>query len=262
MKIQTIADIHLEFTDNLNYLVQNPVLPVAPTLLIAGDMAAGNLSGKHVSEFLDYCADMWEQVIIILGNHEFYGSSISVDTTFPTYEKILHHPNIKVVNNITVMIEDCPIICSTLWSRIQPQNEVTIMQAINDYRWIKGETGVKGETDVPLTTFMVNKFYSRSLWYLEREVVKYDRCIVMTHHAPSIQCQSPQHFGSAVSDAFVNHLDSFIIGHPQIKLWIHGHTHNSTDMMIGTTHVVSNQLGYVKYGEHTDFQHETFIEVA
>ena len=39
-------------------------------------------------------------------------------------------------------------------------------------------------------------------------------------------------------------LSEFILDHPEIVLWTHGHTHEPMDYMIGTTRVVCNPRGY------------------
>ena len=35
-----------------------------------------------------------------------------------------------------------------------------------------------------------------------------------------------------------------------IDYWIYGHSHRNIEAQIGDTRIVSNQLGYVAYGEH------------
>ena len=47
-----------------------------------------------------------------------------------------------------------------------------------------------------------------------------------------------------VNGAYSSSLDGFILDHPQIKLWTHGHTHDVFDYMIGSTRVVCNPRGY------------------
>ncbi|CAF4616428.1 unnamed protein product, partial [Rotaria socialis] len=37
-----------------------------------------------------------------------------------------------------------------------------------------------------------------------------------------------------------------------VRLWVHGHTHRSTDMMVNSTRLASNQFGYMS--ENCGFQ--------
>ena len=62
----------------------------------------------------------------------------------------------------------------------------------------------------------------------------------MTHHAPSIQSIVDHYWSdpvSAVSAAFASNLDKLILGY-QMRIWIHGHTHESFDYRIVKTRVV------------------------
>ncbi|WP_289705894.1 hypothetical protein [Bacteroides acidifaciens] len=51
------------------------------------------------------------------------------------------------------------------------------------------------------------------------------------------------------------------IADSRISAWIYGHSHHRTDLMIGNTKLVSNPLGYIFYGENTDFNDSAVIEV-
>ena len=50
-----------------------------------------------------------------------------------------------------------------------------------------------------------------------------------------------------MNGAYRSNLEDFIVARPQIKLWIHGHTHHEFDYMVGDTRVVCNPRGYVGY---------------
>ena len=47
----------------------------------------------------------------------------------------------------------------------------------------------------------------------------------------------------------------------RISALIYDHSHHPIDMMIGCTHLVSNPLGYVFCGEHSNFNDSALIEV-
>ena len=47
MKIQYCSDLHLEFTLNRNYILQNPIKPVGDVLILGGDITLLNgMSGS------------------------------------------------------------------------------------------------------------------------------------------------------------------------------------------------------------------------
>ena len=77
--------------------------------------------------------------------------------------------------------------------------------------------------------------------------------IVVGHHAPSKQSTKPQYEKDVmVNGAYSSDLSEFILDHPQIKLWTHGHTHHNFDYMIGSTRIVANPRGYVNYEDQAN----------
>ena len=65
----------------------------------------------------------------------------------------------------------------------------------------------------------------------------------MTHHAPSARSEAPYHADSPLKAAFASDLDS-LVEQSGVPLWIHGHTHYNVDYVMGSTRVLTNQLGY------------------
>lgn len=70
--------------------------------------------------------------------------------------------------------------------------------------------------------------------------------LVVTHHLPTLD--ATQHKGSLLNSAFATELGNFI-ANSQIDVWTYGHSHANIDATIGNTRIVSNQMGYVYYGE-------------
>ena len=46
-----------------------------------------------------------------------------------------------------------------------------------------------------------------------------------------------------------------------INFWIYGHSHVSIEHTIGNTRLLSNQLGYIGYGQEEDFDTKKCINV-
>jgi hypothetical protein len=55
-----------------------------------------------------------------------------------------------------------------------------------------------------------------------------------------------------MNGGYSSDLSAFILDHPQIKLWTHGHTHEDFDYMIGSTRIVCNPRGYDNYEERAE----------
>lgn len=56
-----------------------------------------------------------------------------------------------------------------------------------------------------------------------------------------------------MNGAYCSDLSNFILDHPQIKYWIHGHLHDAVDYMIGSTHITSNPRGYTSFEDTSNF---------
>jgi hypothetical protein len=70
--------------------------------------------------------------------------------------------------------------------------------------------------------------------------------VVVGHHSPSRLSTAAQYADEhMVNGAYSSDLNEFILDHPQISLWTHGHTHHNFDYLIGGTRVVCNPRGYV-----------------
>ena len=85
--------------------------------------------------------------------------------------------------------------------------------------------------------------------------------IVVTHHVPVFENYPEKYRGSAINEAFASDLTD-LIKVSDIDYWIYGHHHcNVRDFNIHKTRLVTNQLGYVRYGEHTNYQDAAVIEI-
>jgi hypothetical protein len=64
-----------------------------------------------------------------------------------------------------------------------------------------------------------------------------------------------------MNGCYSSDLEAFILDHPEICLWTHGHTHEDFDYMIGTTRVVCNPRGYIGYEQRADTWQPKLIEL-
>ena len=250
--MQYCSDLHLEFSENKNFLKQHPIEPVGEILMLAGDILPFALH-KQAGEFIDFVADRFEAVYWIPGNHEYYHFDLGTVAS-PLFEKI--RSNVFLINNQTITSKNTNIICSTLWSHISTQNEFVVQQSINDFHLIL-KNGNK------LTTGDFNQLHQTDLAFLKNAVAQYDveKTIVMTHHVPTLMNYPAQYKGSNINEAFAVELYDFI-ENSQITYWIYGHHHcNTPDFKIGNTTMVTNQLGYVQNNEHKLFRNNAIIEI-
>ena len=260
LRIQFVSDLHLEFADNRAYLKNHPLEVTGDILLIAGDTAYLDIpeSGRDTYsqyEFWDWASEHYRQVIVCLGNHDFYGY-YDLATMPDGYTKEIRH-NVHAYYNKVVSIDDTDIIVSTLWSFIEPFNAYQTEKGVSDFYRIL----YNGHR---LTADDFNEEHEHCMDFI-RKAVKESRAqtkIVLTHHVPTQLCTAEEFRGSTINGAFTVELGDYI-AESVIDYWIYGHSHRNIDAQIGKTQIISNQLGYISNGEHmhNGFNPSRFIEI-
>jgi hypothetical protein len=137
-----------------------------------------------------------------------------------------------------------------------------VRDMMNDFRIIKNDD--KGFTNLKPADTVVR--HRETLQYIKHVVTEHKdkRCVVVGHHSPSYQSVHESYRNEhLMNGAYHSDLSEFILDHPQIKLWTHGHTHHPFDYMIGETRVVCNPRGYESdgYSEDTGWNPNIVIEV-
>jgi len=97
--------------------------------------------------------------------------------------------------------------------------------------------------------------HKKFLQYIQTVIEgKFDqKFVVVGHHAPSKASTHPRYKNDTLMNGgYSTNLDEFILAHPQIKLWTHGHTHEDFDYMLGSTRIVCNPRGYINYESRAD----------
>ena len=233
MIIQYASDLHLEFKENKVFLNANPLQVVGDVLLLAGDIVPFKLLEQH-KDFFAYLSDSFAETYWVPGNHEYYHFNIATKSGVVN-EKI--RSNVSLVNNTSVMHNDVKFIFSTLFQR-----------AMNDFHVIK----YRG---YPLSIVQYNQLHEDCLAFLEKELALETsiKDVVVTHHVPTYKNYPEKYKDSIINEAFAVELFD-LIESTAPDYWIYGHTHGNTpDFKIGKTRLLTNQLGYVKYGEQLGF---------
>lgn len=249
MKIQYCSDLHLEFPDNKEYILDNPIEPIADILILAGDIMPFKIMDDH-QDFFNYISRHFKMTFWIPGNHEYYYYRVDHSGVLDT--KI--RENIFLVNNCIKEVSGVKLIFSTLWSNISQANHWTIQQAISDFKVIKYNDRLFNVDDY-------NLLHQESKEFLQKAIaIKSDnKTIVVTHHAPTFLNYPEKYINSKINEAFATNLTG-LIEESNIDYWIYGHHHsNVRDFQIGNTKLVTNQLGYVKYNENIGYNNKAII---
>jgi predicted phosphohydrolase len=243
MRITLLNDLHLEF-DDFSGMVGGDIL------LLAGDICEAHNLHRYTS-FIEEISEKFRQVYVIMGNHDHY-NSIFQDTITKLKEIYQPYKNIKVLEKETVELPNGMILYgATLWTNFNNNimSKIVCQKSLNDFTCIKYES--------PIERSIKRNFYPDDAvldykWAIailgnELETHPDNDFLVMTHHAPCQQSIATLYKNDTdLNGGFVNHLEEFILEHPQIKYWVHGHTHNSFDYMIGQCRVICNPRGYGK----------------
>jgi predicted phosphodiesterase len=294
MKIALCSDLHLEFgpislqnTENAEVLILSGDILVAADLNELGDATGLIVNGKNKSEqyhkFFQECSERFPNVIYIMGNHEYYHGDFATGLDI-IRERLSYLENVFIMERQTMVIEDVTFIAGTLWTDMNKEDPNTlygIKGYMNDYRIIKDS---RTNVDTTIIHFddtgepMEMPVTKPSKWSPEASVVEHKlmldtikatvesnptcKYVVIGHHAPSKLSTKPKYQKDVmVNGAYSSELSEFILDHPQIKVWTHGHTHDVFDYMIGGTRILCNPRGYDAYEDRADQFELCFFEV-
>ncbi len=246
MRIQYCSDLHLEFELHNRYFQEHPIKAVGDILILAGDITYWKKDYLRNS-FFDYVADHFKNVYYIPGNHEFYAGNPDLKILDnPIFESI--RSNVHLVNNTSIIEENTELFLTSLWSHIPDANAPFVEVNVSDYHYIKRD-GKK------ITSQDTNELHQKAVNFLDINLANSTakHKVVVTHHVPTQICNHPQYKDSLINSAFVSEQKPLIEKHA-IDYWIYGHHHaHIPPQKIGKTTLLTNQLGYVKMNEKTNF---------
>jgi hypothetical protein len=270
MRINLASDIHLEFgpieiknTDGVDLLILSGDICVAVDLLDKDD---SDKKSRRIHEFFEMCCKEYDNVIYVVGNHEHYHGDFQ-RTILRLREHLYYLENLHILDKQVVTINDVTFIGGTLWTDMNKEDGITLYHMkdmMNDFIKVsngKVQNGIQAEDNKPyyrikrLTPEDVVIDHKAMLEYIHIIIEgKYDqKFVVVGHHAPSKLSTKPKYKDDYIMNgAYSSDLSEFILDHPQIKLWTHGHTHDTFDYLLGSTRVVCNPRGYINYEQRAD----------
>lgn len=251
---QLYSDIHLELYDKYDSFKK--FKPTQDYLILAGDI--GKLSSANYKPFIDYCSENWKKTFYILGNHEYYHSHKTYCILLEEYKNFFsEYHNIHLLNNDIYELENVILIGSTLWSKC-----IGTLY-LNDFKQIKEYYPSNNPTEKPrifglsLDTF--NKLHEESIMFIKTVLSKLKsednkkNIIIITHFPPLREntfdpkyVGQSQHITEYFSQPVLHNLIKDDVDVSNVKCWIFGHTHYSTDFIHEKTNIriISNQYGY------------------
>ena len=258
MKISLVSDLHLDFG-------AGPELPGGQVLILAGDICEYRSFKKglpSVVNFFNNECPKYDQVFMVMGNHEHY--RYRLDKTHEGLKELLP-ANVRLLENEFVDYQGVVFMGATLWTDLDgnsPMTAITLKHGMNDYKAIENyysDTGFYHK----LTPEYTYRLHNNTLDYFRESLSEHQNrpVVVITHHAPSYQSIHEQYRGDTLNAGYASDLDEFILDHPQIKYWVHGHTHTAFDYKVGGTRVLCNPRGYYPHEPDTGFNLDLYFEL-
>jgi len=273
MKIALCSDLHLEFEDvDLKNTEGAEVLILSGDIMVAEDlhnhpeMDYGMYINVNIADlgrrqkvalrfrdFLARCSKEFPHVVYVAGNHEFYHGrwKASLDHLRTECAKF---PNVYFLERDIKVINEVSFIGATLWTDCNRNDRLTILTLngmMNDYRVIRNDEHNYSRLHPDSTI----QRHHQTMGYLKQVLpdMKDKKVVFVGHHGPSAKSTHPKYqYETHMNGGYRSDLDEFIMDHPQIVLWTHGHMHDPFDYMIGTTRVVCNPRGYSGHDEQAD----------
>jgi Icc-related predicted phosphoesterase len=254
MKLYVASDLHLEFGD-LDLVNTDSVdaLILSGDILVARDLDRPDDRGDRVRGFVQRCAERFPCVIMVMGNHEHYHGDFTKSADL-IRGATAQYSNFHLLDKQSLEIDGWLFLGGTLWTDYNGGDPISMLQAqeaMSDHHQIKN-SGVGFYRFLPqharddhrvMLEFIRNTIHDR-----RKSGNRTTQVIVVGHHAPSRQSTHPRYQADwHLNGAYSTELTDFILAHPEIALWTHGHTHEDFDYDIGTTRIVCNPRGYVGY---------------
>lgn len=206
LRLQYVSDIHLEYRNKI------PIIkPKTNYLALLGDIGYPNQPIYH--EFLKYCSQNWDQVILLSGNHEYWAKHTNIQDN-----------NVLVKNdyvNKNTHFENIDLMISNLVSKYDNIHFLNNASYLLDNHLILGTTLWSKNPDHP----RILTEHRKSVNWLEDSIDKnsHQQIIVLTHHLPSYRLIIPKYQNHPNKHRYATNLDYLI--KPPISAWLCGHSH-------------------------------------
>jgi Icc-related predicted phosphoesterase len=280
MKVALCSDLHLEFQDiNIQNTEGADVLILSGDILVAEDLHnhpevhpmdpvnIPNLGRRQAialrfRDFIKRCSFQFPHVVVIAGNHEFYHGKwkASIQYLRDEYSKF---PNVYFLEQDLKVIDDVTFIGGTLWTDCNNGDPLTLNALsgiMNDFRVIRNDEKAYIKLKPENTVFR----HRHTISYFKTVLAdkKHSKVVVVGHHAPTFHSVHEKYRNDQLMNGgYASDLIEFILDHPKIILWTHGHMHDPFDYMIGSTRVVCNPRGYAGHDAQADVFQVKFLDI-
>jgi predicted phosphodiesterase len=217
MKIGIMSDLHMYKTVKTietawDYEPEPDVFYICAGDICEDNDARARFNQKH-----------YDHMLSIHGNHDYYGN---------TFSDAKYHTILRSVNGVRIA-------GATLWTDVR-----------DNLAWY---TYKKGLIDCVYIDDLNHEAMIEAHEMHKHFLFGMDADIIVSHHAPTHLSVHPRFANDPCNVCFANNYAEQILNMKKPpKLWIHGHTHDDFDYMIGDTRVICHPRGYK--GERKDYK--------
>lgn len=238
------------------------------TLVIAGDIWDDRkfLRRKFSNgeSWIQRIAKRFKYVVFVLGNHDYWGTNISIEDEKIREDLKLVCPNVFLLERDSIVLDQVKFLGGVLWTDYDNEDAhamiVAPMVMANDHQKIRhGEHYGKLRVEHLLG---IHKKTKKFIFENAQKDSPDQRVVVVTHMAPSFQSIHPMWKGARTNCYYYSDMElELCYEKHDIELWFHGHTHMPMDYVLhDRTRVVCNPRGYRGY-EQTGFNPQLRFDV-
>lgn len=237
MRLHLMSDLHLDHSPEHDraFLDELKPAPDVDLLVLAGDTYSR--ATKHTDVFRRLL-DCYQTILVVPGNHDYWGAS-------PDFvEESLQKEVAEVDDDGRIYLALQPswyaiagrlFFAGTLWYRKPTKGQLEFI-------------------DMRMTNTPREWFYEQQARFEHRmtgnPMPDLGRPIFVSHHLPSEKSTPKEFLGAASNHFFMCDMEKQLAAlDVKPAAWLHGHTHDACDYMLGETRVVCNPRGYPH--EHT-----------
>ena len=209
MKIGIMSDLHMYKTVKTEETPWDFEPEADVFYICAGDIcedvdARARFNQKH-----------YDHMLSINGNHDYFHT---------TFSDAKYHTILREVNGVRIA-------AATLWTDLS-----------DNLSWFYYK---KGLIDCAYISDLTYELMVETHEMHKHFLFGMDADIIVSHHAPTRKSVHEKYHNDPYNVCFANDLEKQILNMKKPpKLWIHGHTHDDFDYMIGDTRVICHPRGY------------------
>ena len=268
MRIRVCSDLHTDVNRTIDFGF-NDKLDEVDLNIIAGDIAGDYQNEIYYLSRLKHD----KPVVCVGGNHlgynyldrgdrlldPFNGTKLdSLNRLCNEFKGPIHY-----LENSSIVVKDKIVFGGTMYTDFNLYSNSELHSkcgesGLNDFRYVYH---YDGDSIRPVMAKDYITWFGYFIKCLQKKIndtaLNGQDIIVVTHFAPSIKSISSKYNGryEHLNPSYASNLENFILDNPRIKLWVHGHMHDSFDYKIGQCRVVCYPYGY---NHETNYSHQEY----